>query len=379
MSSKSNREKTPLKDHTYLDQFRILRTYNNPSGVQNPGPATDHQIWQVAQATSAAPNFFPPVKVDGEELLDGGFGVNNPSHMAAEELSTIYDTNDICLVSIGSGRYRSPSRTRSSQFGRLVSLLQTAIEFMTDAEKVHRQMFDIARMSERFSYFRFDVPGLEHIAMDQLVLKKSGKRLQSEEKHTIAFIRAHTQEYLQRGETHESIKSCARMIIESRCRQQTLSPRSGQNTSEGNHRHLNNVLIPRNNTFCGREEILQNMRKHLGPSSRGIDSRLQTCFLYGLGGIGKTQIAAEYCYRYRREYDGIFWIRASTEANVAKGYRSILDLIEPDQSITDTNQAISVVNQWLSNTGRMGKTLLSVIHAISDSRKYSRITMATHL
>ena len=358
VSSKSDREKNSFR--AYLDDLRILRTYNNPSGAQNPGLATDYQIWQVAQATAAAPTYFPPAKIDGEEFLDGGFGANNPSYLAAQELLTIHDTNEMCFVSIGSGGgYRSPSRRRSSQFGRLISLLKTAIESMTDPGNVNGYLLNLAKTSEKLSYFRFDIPGLEHIAMDQL--------FHPEGKHTIAFIRAQTQEYLSQTETRKSIHGCARMIVESRCRQEFVPPiSSGQTPTEGIHRHLNNVPIPRNNAFCGREEILENMYTHLKPRSKEIDPRLQTCVLYGLGGIGKTQIAVEYCYRHKREYGGIFLIRASTEATLAEGYGSILKLIEPNHGTTDTETTIQVVNQWLSTTGKMGKSLLFVVNTIND-------------
>lgn len=45
---------------------------------RNPSPAHDIPIWQVARATCAAPAYFKPAMIDGQEYLDGGFGTNNP-------------------------------------------------------------------------------------------------------------------------------------------------------------------------------------------------------------------------------------------------------------------------------------------------------------
>lgn len=232
MSFNSNRENNSFRKSAYWDKLRILRTYDNPSGAQNPGPATDYQIWQVAAATVAAPSYFSPVRINGEEFLDGALGAKNPSQLAIKELSTLYETNHICMVSIGSGIRRPWFRDRSGRFGRLLSVVETAMEFMTDSENVHRYMLDCEKLSERVSYFRLNVPGLEDIAMDQIVLKRSRRWVQPAQKDAIAFIRARTREYLQQTETRELIKSCARTIVESRRRQESLPPRSSKKTSE---------------------------------------------------------------------------------------------------------------------------------------------------
>lgn len=356
-----------LNDAAYLDESCILRTYNNHLGAQTPGAATDYQIWQVAQATVAAPGYFPPVKIDGEEFLDGGFGVNNPSQLASEEVSTIHDTKDVCLISFGSGKHRHTYKNRSSsQLGRYIGLVRTAIGLVTDTENVHRHMLDLARQSDKFSYFRFNVPGLEHIAMDQLVLDPSGKRFQPGEERTIPFIRARTQEYLKQAETRESIKSCAQTVVDSHSRQEFSSPRSGQKPKGSTHHKLQNIAMSRNNAFCGREEILQRMYAHLRPQYGEVDPRLKSCILYGMGGIGKTQIALEYCYRYRHDYECIFWVRASTDFDLADSYRSILELIEPDNCNTDAVKATQMVYQWLSSTGNAGRTTDTVVGRIID-------------
>jgi hypothetical protein len=68
----------------------------------------------------------------------------------------------------------------------------------------------------------------------------------------------------------------------------------------------------RNKAFCGRDELLARLRRRL--SSAGAVSIPHG--LLGLGGVGKTQLAVEYAYRYAREYDLIWWIPADQPALV---------------------------------------------------------------
>jgi len=63
---------------------------------------------------------------------------------------------------------------------------------------------------------------------------------------------------------------------------------------------------PRNKNFTGREDLLSQL--HAGIS--GQPSAVVPHALHGLGGVGKTQMAVEYAYRYRSEYDLVWWIPA---------------------------------------------------------------------
>jgi tetratricopeptide (TPR) repeat protein len=67
----------------------------------------------------------------------------------------------------------------------------------------------------------------------------------------------------------------------------------------------------RNRNFTGREAIFSRLRQ--GASSKIMavlpeDPLPQA--LQGLGGVGKTAVAIEYAYRYRAEYDVVWWIPA---------------------------------------------------------------------
>jgi hypothetical protein len=64
----------------------------------------------------------------------------------------------------------------------------------------------------------------------------------------------------------------------------------------------------RNNNFTGREAHLENLHNLL---AREEQAALVSGALYGMGGVGKTQLAVEYVYRYSGEYDLVWWVPGS--------------------------------------------------------------------
>ncbi|MFJ3668853.1 FxSxx-COOH system tetratricopeptide repeat protein [Streptomyces sp. NPDC090106] len=59
----------------------------------------------------------------------------------------------------------------------------------------------------------------------------------------------------------------------------------------------------RNASFTGRSELLEDLRLRLADTGTAT-------LLHGMGGVGKTQLATEYAYRYRGNYDVVWWIEA---------------------------------------------------------------------
>ncbi|QDV50833.1 hypothetical protein Enr17x_28780 [Gimesia fumaroli] len=64
-----------------------------------------------------------------------------------------------------------------------------------------------------------------------------------------------------------------------------------------------------NPAFTGRKNELNEIRTRL--TSGGRTALTQA--IRGLGGIGKTQIAAEYAYRYQAEYEYVFWVQLTDD------------------------------------------------------------------
>jgi hypothetical protein len=66
------------------------------------------------------------------------------------------------------------------------------------------------------------------------------------------------------------------------------------------------TVPPRNPCFTGRDGLLAELRRRLHAGEDALV--VQT--LYGLGGVGKTQLATEYAHRFAADYDLVWWIDA---------------------------------------------------------------------
>ncbi|MBT2508276.1 tetratricopeptide repeat protein [Streptomyces sp. ISL-98] len=74
---------------------------------------------------------------------------------------------------------------------------------------------------------------------------------------------------------------------------------------------------PRNPGFTGRSVVLERMRDQLVGGMAAVLPQPQT--LYGLGGVGKTQVALEYVHRFMADYDLVWWISSEQPDDVVAG------------------------------------------------------------
>ncbi|MDS1269369.1 FxSxx-COOH system tetratricopeptide repeat protein [Lipingzhangella sp. LS1_29] len=78
-------------------------------------------------------------------------------------------------------------------------------------------------------------------------------------------------------------------------------------------------IPPRNTSFVGRSDLLELLHERL---QQGTTAVVPTS-LQGMGGVGKTQLALEYVYRHRQDYDLVWWIPADSPAQIQQ---SLADL-----------------------------------------------------
>ncbi|QNP70256.1 tetratricopeptide repeat protein [Streptomyces roseirectus] len=80
--------------------------------------------------------------------------------------------------------------------------------------------------------------------------------------------------------------------------------------------------VPRRNTrFTGREPILSDIHHVLQSAEPGAG----VVSLHGMSGVGKTQLATEYVYRFGSEYDVVWWVNAEKRVT----YRRFLAELAP--------------------------------------------------
>jgi len=78
------------------------------------------------------------------------------------------------------------------------------------------------------------------------------------------------------------------------------------------------VLYPPNPSFTGRTEILTTIHNRLVVNAK--PKLTESYALYGLGGVGKTQIAIQYAYLHRTDFDIMCWLRANDWNTLVTSY-----------------------------------------------------------
>ena len=109
-----------------------------------------------------------------------------------------------------------------------------------------------------------------------------------------------------------------------------------------------NIPYRRNPFFTGREDLLQQLHEYFTQAKTA--ALTQPPAITGLGGIGKTQVAVEYAYRYKEAYHDVFWVNATARETLIEGFVAIARLLAlPAKDEQDQTMIVAAVQQWLAN------------------------------
>jgi hypothetical protein len=110
-----------------------------------------------------------------------------------------------------------------------------------------------------------------------------------------------------------------------------------------------NLPYRRNLDFTGRQELLASFAEQL--ASGGTAAVTQV--VQGAGGVGKTTLAVEYAYRYRSQFDTVWWARAEQPATLLGDLADLaLSLGLADLDEAKQQLAVAAVRRWLDDHDR---------------------------
>jgi TolB-like protein/Tfp pilus assembly protein PilF len=84
---------------------------------------------------------------------------------------------------------------------------------------------------------------------------------------------------------------------------------------------------PRIPVFTGRVEELERLDAILINDNAAVGQTIGLAAVQGLGGVGKTALAIEYAYRFRRLYEGVCWCPAETRVGLLSSLAGLLVLL----------------------------------------------------
>src|SRR5579863_445009 len=122
----------------------------------------------------------------------------------------------------------------------------------------------------------------------------------------------------------------------------------------------------RNYYFTGRDDVLTRLHEMLLQQKT-----MAFTVLNGLGGIGKTQTALEYSYRYGDEYNTVLWMHAESLQALLSDYLLLAESLQlPERQEADQMRAVKAVVRWLQHTSQRWLLILDNVENLEQVREF---------
>jgi hypothetical protein len=123
------------------------------------------------------------------------------------------------------------------------------------------------------------------------------------------------------------------------------------------------VSLPRPpmDPFVGRAEALEALTDALARQGAGVVTQA----VYGLGGVGKSELALQYADRHRHDYPLIWWITADDPDGIATGLANLARQLNPGLTLVGATTTMTIVGN-ITDDPELRFTPLSREFGISD-------------
>ncbi|KAF5001982.1 hypothetical protein FDECE_10784 [Fusarium decemcellulare] len=142
-------------------------------------------------------------------------------------------------------------------------------------------------------------------------------------------------------------------------------PRRRNKQDDAATAHCKSRMFISNPDFVGRCDIIDMLKDQLGHNELESSSKAHLrASLYGLGGVGKTQIALAYAYWLQETCPdtSIFWVHASGSERFVEGYAKIAKECRIPGFDESDNDGLLVIKAWLQSK-ESGKWLMIIDNA----------------
>jgi len=132
---------------------------------------------------------------------------------------------------------------------------------------------------------------------------------------------------------------------------------------------IHNIPFPPNPDFKGRTKEMEYLFHRL--LEKGENLAITPLGLSGLGGLGKTQLAIEFCHKYLHPHfpGGVFWVLATTEKTLEDQILELASLIGRDSRSFETREDCIT---WVRHRLGEGENCLLVLDNVTRDSEYRK-------